>query len=423
MRWLRTLAFGAFLFAWSTPAHASLQVMPMSFQAVNTGATAWAMIEGGNASWSTTEINREALASPAGQLLRMRIILDADPDNGAGTDTVTFTIRVDGANSALSCVISETATSCDISAKVALTAGQRVSLQAVPANTPEAVTGQAFFFFTPTTAGQTWLVFSTRGSNVSNTAENWLSAHGHILNATEATARNVMPDAYTCSNLYILLSGSPGTGNTYNFDVVINGGADSAVDCQVAEPATTCNSSADTVSGNAGDTISIEVQPASTPTARHVRGGMTCTLTSPEDFLLPFVHDSAESASVTEYWPINGSQITQAETLNDSLAFPMVIKALYVNLNTAPDNGAGTQSRTYTLRVNAAATGLTTTISESATTGSVTTYTVPIQFDDLIVTESTASNTPATSPGAISYLVTVGGSNLQGATLNAGVIQ
>jgi hypothetical protein len=66
------------------------------------------------------------------------------------------------------------------------------------------------------------------------------------------------------------LSGDPGTGNSYAFTVMRNGVA-TAITCTVSgNSTTTCSNVVNTQSFTAGDTISLQSVPASSPTARSV---------------------------------------------------------------------------------------------------------------------------------------------------------
>jgi hypothetical protein len=69
----------------------------------------------------------------------------------------------------------------------------------------------------------------------------------------------------TLSNFSVVLSGTPGGGNSYTFTVRVNGVA-TALTCNAT--GTTCSSDA-FVSVTAGDTINVEIVANSTPTARN----------------------------------------------------------------------------------------------------------------------------------------------------------
>src|SRR3990167_5527970 len=84
---------------------------------------------------------------------------------------------------------------------------------------------------------------------------------------TEANVRDILSPAGTLSKLYIQLTGTPGTGQSYIFTVYQNGSPTSLA-CTVADTATTCNDTAHSVTITAGDQMSLESVPVSTPTAR-----------------------------------------------------------------------------------------------------------------------------------------------------------
>ena len=413
MRWLPLC-----LLLWSAPAHASLQVMPFAFEAIPTSGTQYTMIEGAS-SWNATQANRLVLASPAGRVLFLRVELSTTMTAGA-TFTVTFQREL--ADSAAVLTFSEGEQIEEWRGSVALTAGDAIGIEGtVTAGTPGVITGRGYLLFTPTTVGQIWLPFSTRGTNASNSVENWMPVLGHTISGTESAALSVLPSAATCSALYIEMEGLPGSGNTYDFDLVENSGADTTVDCQVTNSAATCNSGADTNVSAAGDTLAIEIQPASTPTAQGViGGGLTCVFTDTDEFLLSFSHTTALAAdTTTRYVPTTGSDSPSTGEAGAQLFAPINVKAMYVALAAAPGTG---DTRTLRLRLEGANVGTAVTISDTATTGNVA-YSTPVQYDNLGNTESTATGTPDASTVTVSYLATVGGGHLEGATLQGATIQ
>ena len=68
--------------------------------------------------------------------LRVRVSVAPGPVT-APVQQWTFTVRINGANTALSCVIAEAATSCaDLANSVVITEGQLISMQIVPSGNP-----------------------------------------------------------------------------------------------------------------------------------------------------------------------------------------------------------------------------------------------------------------------------------------------
>lgn len=89
---------------------------------------------------STTETNQDTVFPATGTLYAATCALQTAPDNGAGTQTRTFTFRADTADKSLVCgPISETSKTCTVkSSGVAITGGQMVDWKAEATNTPAA---------------------------------------------------------------------------------------------------------------------------------------------------------------------------------------------------------------------------------------------------------------------------------------------
>src|SRR3990167_10052978 len=67
--------------------------------------------DGGAGGW-WTEANKNVVWPSSGTIDDLRVNIPTDPANGAGVQIYTFTVRVDGAGTTLTCAISEGATSC-----------------------------------------------------------------------------------------------------------------------------------------------------------------------------------------------------------------------------------------------------------------------------------------------------------------------
>jgi hypothetical protein len=79
-----------------------------------------------------------------------------------------------------------------------------------------------------------------------------------------------IPTDGTISNFYVLLSGPPGTGKSWEF-VVHNGTIDTGVTCAIQGSATSCTDLTNTATFVAGDHLSIRVTGSGSPAARLAR--------------------------------------------------------------------------------------------------------------------------------------------------------
>jgi hypothetical protein len=74
----------------------------------------------------------------SGTLRNLRVRASVAPGAAGGSvQQWTFTVRINGANTALSCVVAETATACsDLANSLLITEGQLISMQIVPSGNP-----------------------------------------------------------------------------------------------------------------------------------------------------------------------------------------------------------------------------------------------------------------------------------------------
>jgi hypothetical protein len=97
--------------------------------------------------WDTTENNVDTFIAPGPlHIYALACGLNVAPDNGAGSQTRTFTVRIGAigalADTTVACTITETATACNgrTEAGVAATTGQAITVKSTATNTPAATT-------------------------------------------------------------------------------------------------------------------------------------------------------------------------------------------------------------------------------------------------------------------------------------------
>lgn len=333
-------------------------------------------------------------------------------------------LMVDGSAAALTCTQSGAATDAtpDISNQVAVAVGQKIALRTTPTvggsaidlTTPLADVG---LLFTATAPGES-AIFGI--GSASNSATNYLSfGQNRTGGATENLASVVIPTAGVLDKLYVELSGAPGTaasGKQYAFSVYINGAPVSpAITCTILDTATGASDLTHSVTVAAGDTLSLQSIPTSTPTARAAKFSMRWVPTIPGESLMLSMGVAALSSSAARWLNANGSALnTDTEALFQNIApVAFVAKKLQIKFNTAP---GGAASRAYVLRKNEADQALTATVSTSATTASDTSNTVSIAAGERIGWKTTPASTPAAAGcyrvSAVAYIASVAGPSL-----------
>src|SRR3990167_4573843 len=147
------------VFLWlASPCLASDQVMMSSTStALSATATQYLAVMGmGSAAPATAEGDRKELTASGGTLKNLRMEVATAP--GAGTSRA-FTLRKNGANTAVTCTISGTATSCtDTANSVAVVAADDVSVSSVPTSSPLTSVASWTLVFTSTTTAESLLM-------------------------------------------------------------------------------------------------------------------------------------------------------------------------------------------------------------------------------------------------------------------------
>lgn len=420
MRRLLLLAVSVFL--WTPPAEATVQVALGRLTTLAAAATRY-FCWFGSSSANATETARIELAGANATLTHLLVSTTAAP--GAGTSW-TFTLRKNGAGTIISCVIADTATTCeDKDSTVSVSPGDRINYEVVATGATAAADASAAILYIGTTANQVTLSGGTAGTSLPTTGITYFPIPNVDAPATPQTVYNaILPMAGTLSGFYTQLSGAPDNGagtQTYTFRVQVNA-TNTGITCAISEAATTCNDLVNTFAVATGDLIEMEAEVTSgTPTARRAGVGLLFTTTDNRVFPLIFNDGSSLSATTTEYTFLQSSSVGWGtpETNRTEIVHPMRITELYADTTVAPANGAGTQSFTLTLRRNQADMPLSCTMSETDTSCSATGASMVFDRSDTGTTKIVPAGTPAvTGTLVVSYVAQIGELFLNGATLN-----
>ncbi len=275
------------------------------------------------------------------------------PNNGVGTETINYTLYVNGSASALTCSISDASTSCsDSTHTVSLVRGDTVALRAeTGAGTPVYSVVSGYIKKTITGTNRDDYIGGPASTTIlSGTLTNYTSLFYKAPSTTEV--KFIVPVGGNISKLVVALDGTPGAGKSYAVTLRKNG-SDTGVTCTVADTNTTCGDLINSSTFAAGDFVSVSIVPSGTPTARYISvGAQFSSLISGYFIHSSFTSSGNPSTSVTHYFPVNGAagSGTSTSTYNESYPTGLYAMAYYAGQVTAPDNGAGVQSYTYSLR-------------------------------------------------------------------------
>jgi len=366
----------------------------------STSATEYSCLMGdGNSVWTATENARKGLIATAGKLSNFKVRVETAP--GAGKSW-TFAVRINGANSDLSVTISDTNTISSLDTdEVIVAAGDDTSISATPSGTPTAA--EAVYWtvqFTPDTSGETILLSSSNGTTFTN--NNYRGLVGNKANeATEFDAQIVFPTAGTLKKVYLELNVAPGAG--YSKAVVVRkNGVDTSLVATVSDTNTTGNDTSNTVTIAAGDKVTYRQSTSGSPASSYEFFGIVFVPDTAGEYIAAAVTDDATNTSAVEYQHLTtgDSALTATENEVYNLAQATTVKAIYVNLSTAPGSG---YTWTFTLRDDAADTSLAVSIADTNTSGNYATD-VSIAADSVLDTMIDAQAGTATAATQISYL-------------------
>jgi hypothetical protein len=233
----------------------------------------------------------------------------------------------------------------------------------------------------------------SNNASLTTTADRFIALMASSMGFSTSSVQTAhyMPIAGTLSNFYLSVDTAAGVGITRTFAVYKNGVQTSLA---VALPNTTSgNDTVNTVSFNAGDTLSLVTNATSTTTSPgFTRWTVKMTAASGVSALLQN-SDGMLSNSVNTYLGVQGTNISTSASSDVAQVFPTngTLKNAYFYLHSSPGVG---KSYTATLYKNGIATSITGTISDSNTTSSDTTNTVAVTAGDILYWQVAPSGSP-----------------------------
>ena len=199
--------------------------------------------------------------------------LSGSPDNGVGTQSYTFTVRKNKADTTITCAVSETATTCnDTANSFSVVAGDVISVSSVPANTPTVRVIAFGARFLP--AAQEEGIFGVHrmdapaSTSVANFSMAAMSIGDWDSSETGSRSRS-MTQAFTITSFGARMVTAPDNGagvQSYAF-VVRDDGASTNQTCTISEAETTCNFTTGRTRIADQSLIGVMATPSGTPTA------------------------------------------------------------------------------------------------------------------------------------------------------------
>lgn len=354
---------------------------------------------------------RQCIVSSDGNIKNLRIVLTSAP--GAGK-SFTFTVQKNLVDTALTCAITDTSTSCsDLSNSFSVSSGDLLLITAVPSGTPTTSIFHFSYIFDSTNDNES--IFSEYGGATLNTntyCPLWGVTAAGACDTSEDDVKSVIATSGTIKNLFVKLTA---TGvNVCDSVITVNkNGSNTAITCSCVGVTTcTCSDTSNSITVVSGDVITLQVSSGATDTANAGADsssiGLTFIADTPGDFMLTSNVQSSVSAANTEYFEVQNATgaPTTTEADEDQLGQTMTVKKVYYNAPVSTP-GAG-KSYLFTLRRNDTTdTAIALTVSDSELADNFAAD-VTISNDDLLDTSIVPSGTPtALAEFGLTYLACV----------------
>lgn len=379
-------------------------IMGGTVSSISTTTTNYARGWSGGTTWSTS-VSQGGLTSTAGFISDLIVKVSTAPDNGAGTQSYTFSLMLNGSATTQSCSISESSTSCSITTPFSFVANQMISLRSIPTNAPATTTAAWSWTITPSADKEVLL------SNANINYNSAVSARYAPINASDATAvstenqaRSVMPVAGTIKNLFI--RSTIGSTGTKIYTVYKNGSATSLT-CTKITSVNFCSDVTHSFTVAEGDQISIE----HTSSIETVSAGVTLLTDTAGEFPIIFSTNTAASTSSTNWVYVAGGLVApQGTETFKQLGNAFTVQKIWTYLSEDPGNPTG--GYTYTLRKNNTTNTSVTCLADTPSTSCNATLSESVTTSDTYNTQVDPSNTPTStvrfSVGYKGYITPVG---------------
>ena len=364
---------------------------------------------GGPGFWDTNEFIAETIITTPGLIDSLNVFLNGSPGTG---NSYAFTLRLNGANTALTVTISGSGVQgIDFANGVAVVAGDTVCLQCVPTSTPTVRGATWSTVFNGSVTAESLLLGTSRNNvsgDLNNAATEYCSLSGidRGLDGTLANREQMIALPGSFKNLYVELDedpGDPGGPDGYSFTVMLNGSA-TTLTLTISADNTTGNDTTHSFTVVATDLVTVEIVPINTPSATP-KYHLGATFLADNDGESPVMGGSNNvlHASIQEFQSLYsgaGNVWAQSTSSSEAGGQQCTLKNWYVKLSASP---GGTDDG-YRFRLRSEITNefvLDFTITHPATTGSDLVNVKNVQFNEEIKINVFPVNTPSATPFAL----------------------
>lgn len=295
---------------------------------------------------STTEADHQVPVAIAATASNLYVELTADPAAG---NTVKITLRVNGADSDMTCTASDAETSCnDTVNTVSLSPGDLIDWEVTPGSTPDV--GMIKLGCTLTTADNTTNLFGHMNT-FSASSDRFASPQGtNQVNSNRYKAGMFFQVAGNITSIYAVSAGDIGDAGDALLFRIVEDYTSSDVSCTITDPATSCNDTGSRAM-SVGDHASVELDPTNSPTAQVVAVGVGFEPTTNGESPLSYSAGDSPHATNTEYYAVHGGYPVSYTTWEASVQYLAPADFTLSDMTVYMDVVAGDgKSRTITFR-------------------------------------------------------------------------
>lgn len=285
---------------------AAQNVFAQNTTALSNTVTTYASMQGGMAhALQTVENTVQGVMPCAGTFSLLRCDF---PAGAITAGSYAVTLRVNGVDTALTVTMDTTAQSFqDATHSVSVNAGDLVCIAATPTGTPTSRALSTSILFTPTTAGQSFVLYGSSGA-LSASAVRYVYPIGQGNAAPGTTETNhdmPLPAGVTVDAIYADFTTAPGTSKQFAIQSRINA-ANNGPSFLIAGTATTGNNGTDSTVTAAGDLLDVSLTPTGTPTLPgNVHLGVAFKMPTITESILNFAGAENQTAAAPTYGGAN----------------------------------------------------------------------------------------------------------------------
>ncbi len=196
----------------------------------------------------------EMLVTRSGTIQNLYIKLRGSPGTGK---SYAFTVRKNGADTALTATVSDTSTIAnDTANSFTVVAGDRLTMKIVPSGTPSTIPGAFGVEFVSDVDNEYLILGGTANVYSGSTEYTHLGGADVPWISTESLRQSMAQGPAALKNLYVRLNTAPGGGATRTFTVMLNG-SPTSLSVTISDTDTTGNNTSDVVILSTGDTLSL----------------------------------------------------------------------------------------------------------------------------------------------------------------------